>query len=270
MQVVAKKSINEMNMNLGLSVLERQNPRVLSCDIGNNPHLDPELCGSFHPILSSAGISFGFNFGPTSQYLKMSENLRKYSDIFDLVSLDNDVQVQTGTTKLRLVLQLSNIDLHMKGLDADEAVPQRESRSGFLLNLQDRNLFPDLHLESIFIETQVIHNIKVTPTIQESNLVDNEPLARKVTGGCLFAEETKHFSAFNNFLVHTDSVRNKTTLSKKELDIMSKYSTNGCYFECMFQHAVKQCNCRPWIYPSYNEQGYGNIAKCHTSYVIYS
>ena len=50
----------------------------------------------------------------------------------------------------------------------------------------------------------------------------------------------------------TDDVsvlRHVVTPNEIELNVLAKYSQEGCYFECLMKQSTKLCGCIPWQYP---------------------
>ena len=37
------------------------NPRIVNCDFGNNPSMDPLLCDAFSIIITNTGLAYGLN-----------------------------------------------------------------------------------------------------------------------------------------------------------------------------------------------------------------
>ena len=43
-----------------ISLLETHNPRILNCDDGKNPEMDPTKCNLFRTVASNMGLAYGY------------------------------------------------------------------------------------------------------------------------------------------------------------------------------------------------------------------
>ena len=150
--------------------LATYNPRILSCDKGENPEMRPEQCRLFHRQITNFGVGYSFNvvdWEDAYQKNEYTDMLLKYlfpksrKKKIDLVYAPSTSGQQSY---LKMTLQLNKMyDAH-EPLRAIERPSVREITDAFRISLHDPESAPDLRSDFISLTTGYNYNILVTPT----------------------------------------------------------------------------------------------------------